>query len=141
MAWTNITKPAVGDPTKKQAFADVVVDDLTYLYNQFLSLVGSREIIVNGSFESDADADGYPDGWTRTLYTGGSFTFDLSTSAADGKAIHGKRSVKFTSPGGVGNGGGYLESTDFFEISENRTYVLSWQHKSSVAGIHNLVES
>lgn len=140
MPFTVITPPSQGDPTRLEAFAEPVIEDLTYLYNQFLSLVGSREIVVNGSFESDADSDGFPDGWTRTLYTGGTFLHDTSTVAADGKSIHGKRSVKFTSPGGGGNGGGYLVTNDFFEVTESRTYVLTWQHKSSAAGIHNLVE-
>lgn len=138
--WTTITTPAVGDPTKKQSFAERVVNNLVYLFNAFLSLVGSRETVINGSFESDADADGYPDGWTLTLYTGGTFSHETSTAAADGKAQHGKRSIKFTSPGGVGNGGGFVTSTDFFEIAENRAYFLAWWHKSSVAGIHNLVQ-
>ena len=140
MAWTNITKPAVGEPTKQQSFASTVVDDLTFLYNSFLSLVGSRETVINGSFESDADGDGFPDGWTLTKYTGGTFSHETSTAAADGKAIHGKRSIKFTSPGGGGNGGGFVTSTDFFEVTEGRNYGVTWQHKSSVAGIHNLAQ-
>ena len=137
MAWTSITKPSVGDPTKKTAFADAVVDDLTFLYNQFLSVVGNREIVINGSFESDSDADGYPDGWTRTLYSGGSFTWDQSTSAADGKAYHGKRAAKFTSPGGGGNGGGYIVSESYFEVTEGRPYKIQFATKSSVADVHN----
>lgn len=137
MAWTNISAPSVGNPTRLTAFAVAVIDNLTYLYNAFLSLVGSREIIVNGSFESDADSDGYPDGWTRTIYGGGggSFLHDTSVSAADGLAIHGKRSVKFTTPGGGGSGGGTIETTDYFEITEGRTYVLTWQAKASAAAI------
>jgi hypothetical protein len=137
MSWTNITKPSVGDPTKKAAFADALVDDLTFLYNQFLSVVGNREIILNGSFESDADGDSYPDGWTRTLYTGGSFTWDQSTVAADGKAYHGKRSVKFTSPGGASKGGGYITSESFFEVTEGRPYKIQFATKSSAADVHN----
>lgn len=141
MAFTFITKPAVGDPTKKQAFADAVVDDLTYLYNSLLSAIGSREIISNGSFEADTDADGIPDGWTKTLFAGSStFSHEQSTVAADGKSIHGKRAVKFTSIGGGGSGGGYVQSTDFFEVSESRFYLMSFQHKSSVAGIRNKAE-
>lgn len=140
MPFTSITKPNVGDPTKKQSFADPVIDNLNFLYNLLTSTIGSREIITNGSFESDVDADTLPDNWTRTLYTGGSFSHELSTSAADGKSIHGKRSVKFTSPGGGGNGGGFIETTDFFEVSSERYYFVSFSHKASVAGIHNLVE-
>jgi len=140
MPFITITKPNVGDPTKKQSFADLVIDNLIFLWNQFLSLVGSREIIVNGSFESDADGDGIPDGWTRTLFTGGSFSHEQSTAIGDLKSFHGARAIKFTSPGGAGNGGGYVDTTDFVECSENRAYWLSWQSKSSVAGVRNKVD-
>lgn len=140
MPFTVITKPSVGDPTKKTSFSDAVVDDLNFLYNLLLSTIGSREIITNGSFESDVDVDGIPDNWTRSLYTGGSFSHETSTSAADGKSIHGKRSVKFTSPGGASNGGGYIETTDYFEVSEKRPYLVAFAIKSSAAGIHNVVE-
>jgi hypothetical protein len=139
MAFTNITKPAVGDPTKKTAFADAVIDDLTFLYNQFLSVVGSREIVINGSFESDADADGIPDGWTRTLQTGGVFLHDTSTSAADGKSSHGKRSVKFTSDGVGGHGGGDVTTTDFMECTNAKILGVLWQMKSTAANAGNKV--
>lgn len=139
MSWVNLSTPSVGDPTEVQ-FASTVIGNLQFLYNQFLSVVGNREVVINGSFESDADADGYPDGWTRSLHPGGSFTWDNSTVAADGKAWHGKRSVKFTSPGGGGNGGGTITSESFFEVSEGRTMKVSFATKSSVIDVHNKVE-
>lgn len=64
----------------------------------------------NGSFEIDSDNDGVPDGWTVTLYNGGSAGFETTNVA------HGNRAYKFVHPGGSGNGGGYLES-DYIPIS------------------------
>lgn len=136
--WTNITSPSVKDPTRK-IFAENVVGNLTYLYNWLLGVLGTREVILNGSFESDADADSVPDGWVISLFTGGSFSFETSTSAADGKAYHGKRSIKLTSPGGASNGGGTATTENFFEVSEGRLYRLTFAMKSSVADVHNKI--
>jgi hypothetical protein len=132
MSWTNITKPSVGDPTKKQAFADAVIDDLTFLKSAVDSL-GAKSLIKNGSFEIDADADSIPDNWTRTVYTGG--TFAIETTAP----IHGAKAIKFTRASGAGNGGGYIES-DYFEVTENRPLALRWQHYCSAAGLKDRVE-
>lgn len=137
--WTNITSPSVKDPTRK-TFAEYVVGNLAYLYNWLLGVLGTREVILNGSFESDADNDTVPDGWSITLYTGGSFSYETSTIAADGKSYHGKRSVKFTSPGGASNGGGWFESENVFEVSEGRSYELQFALKSTVVDVHNKVE-
>lgn len=134
-----MVSPVAGDPTEVD-FAAQVIDNMAFLYNQFLSVVGTREVILNGSFESDADADTYPDGWVRTLYTGGTFTYEESVVAGDGLAWHGKRSISFTSPGGGGNGGGYVTSENFIEVSEGRPYKIQFASKSSVAGIHNKAE-
>lgn len=84
--------------------------------------------VLNGSFESDSDLDGIPDNWTRYLYPGGSSAFDVADY------IHGKRSYKFVHPGGVGNGGGYLES-DYIAVSNLFFPPLPMAFKSSVTGI------
>jgi len=140
MAWINLTAPAAGDPTEVD-FAEDVVNDLAFLYNQFLSVVGAREVVLNGSFESDADNDSFPDGWTPTEYTGGDIAWLESTVAADGKAWHGKRSLSFTSPGGgAPNGGGYITGDNFIEVSEGRPYKIQFAMKSSVADVHNKCE-
>ncbi|GAB4247937.1 MAG: hypothetical protein OHK0028_24790 [Deltaproteobacteria bacterium] len=90
--------------------------------------IGSIGEVLNGSFESDSDADGVPDNWTRYLYPGGSAAFDPVDS------IHGKRSYKFVHPGGVGNGGGYLES-DYIAVSNLFFPPLPMAFKASVTGI------
>lgn len=135
MPFTSITKPAVGDPTRK-SLADAIIDNLAFL-NSVLNSGGAgivSQVVVNGSFEYDSDSDAIPDGWTRTLYTGGSSAIETSDQH------HGKKAFKFTSPGGGGNGGGYLTSTDFIHITPARSFALSWELKSSVAGVLNKVE-
>ena len=130
MPFVSITKPTQGDPTKK-TLADAIIDNLEDLNSR---LAGVSLGVQNGSFEEDTDSDGIPDKWARTLYTGGSFTRDNTDQQ------HGLYSAKFTSPGGVGNGGGYLESTDFFSVSPNRPIEVLWEMKSSVVDVSNKVE-
>lgn len=131
MAWTSITKPTLGEATKK-SLADAIIDDLSDL-NSRVSLVANAAL-QNGSFEYDADADGVPDNWTKTLYTGGSSAIETTDVA------HGQKSYKFVSPGGAGNGGGYLASDDYIPCSPYRFVFIDFLIKSSAAGIHNLVE-
>jgi hypothetical protein len=135
-SFTDITKPSQGDTTTK-AFADAVVDNLNYLFGQISGLLGIA--VPNSSFEKDTDADSIPDQWTRTLYTGGSLTI-TGDGLADTACNHGRRAIKFTSPGGASNGGGYLDSTDFLECTPGRAIIVSVQHYSSVATIRNKVD-
>ncbi len=135
MSWNNINEPNVGEPTKKQSFARLVIQNLIYLYNQIASLGGSGgSDVANGGFESDTDNDGTPDGWTVTLFPGGSFVIDSTTQA------EGTKSAKFTHPGGAGNGGGYIQTNDFSSCSELRSLNLNWTQKASVAGIRAIVQ-
>lgn len=129
MSFTAITKPTEGDPTRKSTI-DAIIDDLAFLYGRSNTV----NTIVNPSFEDDTDADGIPDAWTRTLFSGGSFLLDNSTQT------NGVNSVKFTSPGGGGNGGGRLDSADPFPVSPNRALALFWEMISSAAGVSNKVE-
>lgn len=129
MAFTAVTKPTQGATTKK-SLIDTVIDDLAFLYSR----LNVAQAAVNGSFENDTDSDGIPDEWTRTLYTGGTFLLDNTDQQS------GLYSIKFTSPGGGGNGGGYIESTDPFPVSPNRQVEVRWEMKSSAAGVSNRVE-
>jgi hypothetical protein len=131
MAFTNIATPNVGDPTKKQSFAQAVIDNLSYLYNVVLRVL-SNDGFENGSFESDVDGDGIPDGWAKTL-TGGTITLD-NTAA---NVAHGLYSVKFVN---TGAGGGYLQYVDYFEVTTGRSFVISWQQKSNIATVTNKIE-
>ena len=133
MAWTDIAKRAVGDCIPK-SWLDTFIDNLVHLYNSAGgSGTGSSGSLQNGSFENDTDADGIPDGWTRTLYTGGSFAIETTAPA------HGAKAIKFTSPGGSGNGGGYIENDDYILCSEVRPVVLRWVMWGT-ADVNNLVD-
>jgi hypothetical protein len=128
MPYTAITKPTQGTATKK-SIIDALIDNDVF----FNAAIAALEFVdvLNGSFENTTA--GVPDEWTFTNYNGGSGAIDTSAS-------HGLNSYKITSPGGGGNGGGYLTSNTFFAVSPLRPLILSWQQISSVAGIHNLVE-
>ncbi|MBT9171148.1 MAG: hypothetical protein DDT18_01516 [Actinobacteria bacterium] len=91
--------------------------------------------IPNGSFEIDANNDGIPDGWTRHLYPGGSGILIAEPVAL----AHGARSFTFIHPGGVGNGGGFLES-DFVEVDSLIRKTLHFILWSSVPGVRNMVQ-
>jgi hypothetical protein len=128
----SISAPEQGDPTRL-AFALAILAELESLRGEIGQSLGLSGL-PNASFESDTDADGIPDAWMFTAYTGGSGLLDDTT------AIHGRRAFVITSPGGTGNGGGYLETTDFIAVSPNRQVRLAWELKSSAAEIHNRVE-
>jgi len=106
-----------------------IKDNFDYLYGQFSQVPD----VPNGSFENDADSDGTPDNWTKALYPGGALAADTTTPADGAKA------VKFTHPGGAGNGGGSLTS-DYIPCSEYVKYWASFLHKASAAGMKNLVQ-
>src|ERR1051326_1132028 len=127
--WATLNKPSQGEATRL-ALIWAIIDHLGLLRTQ----QSTGALIPNGSFEDDADADGVPDQWTKTLFTGGTFAIDTTDQQ------HGDSSAKFTSPGGAGNGGGYLTTDDFFPVSPNRTVEVLWEMKSSAAGVSNRVE-
>lgn len=85
-----------------------VRNSFNWLYGVVGTLAG--EGAQNGFFEIDSDADGVPDGWTSSLYPGGSLS--LNTTAQP----HGSQCVRINHPGGSGNGGGYLES-DYMPVA------------------------
>lgn len=82
--------------------------------------------IQNGSFEIDSDANGIPDAWDLSLFTGGTGVLDTSI------VYHGNKSFKFNHPGGAGNGGGQLTS-EFFPVSTGESWQITFALKSSVA--------
>lgn len=94
------------------------------------SATGTGNLALNPSFESDTDADGLPDNWTRTLYSGGAFTLDTTDSYG------GAQSAKFTS---TGTGGGYLTSESTFPVSPSVAYTIGWAMKGT-ADVRNTVD-
>lgn len=105
-----------------------------WLYSQVSAFAGPNPNLANPSFELDTDSDGIPDGWTRSLYTGGAGVYDVDD------AIDGMKSYKFTHPGGAGNGGGYLES-DYFGCNPLNPPWLGWMIKCSATGVKNILQA
>lgn len=118
MAFTSITKPAVGDPTRQSIVSDVI-DNLNDLNVRIGS--GGASGISNPSFENDEDADADPDGWTVTD-TGGTHTLPTS----DGAQSHGAAAINFAYPASA-SGGGYLETTDFYECAPGEIIGIAWK--------------
>lgn len=134
MSWTFLTKRTLGTNVPK-SWLDTIVDNLTHLFNLMGGAgTGAGGSLQNGSFENDVDSDGIPDGWTQTLYTGGSAAFDSLTPG------HGAKAYSFTSPGGTGNGGGYLTSDDYITCTANRPITVGFLLRSTAAGCHNAVD-
>jgi len=100
-------------------------------YTVTSTAASATNLIPNASFETDTNSDSTPDSWVLTGYTGSTNTLDTSDQ------YHGAQSGKFVS---VGNGGGYYTSEDYIEITEGRTYTLSFAVKSSVVDVRNLVQ-
>lgn len=94
-------------------------------FEYFLGLIGilSTTDIPNGFFEVSS-SPGSPDSWDVTLYAGGSSTLDTSAPMA------GVQSLKFTHPGGSGNGGGYADS-EYMPCGVDNPVTLSFIIKSS----------
>lgn len=137
MSYTSITPPNQGDPTRKALIDALIANDVF-----FYSIIGGilSFVLPNGSFElwTNNGSEDLPDNWTRTLYTGGAFVL-TGDGRPDTECHHGKVAVKFTSPGGAGNGGGFLETSDYLECTPLRPFILSWLTRSTAAGVRNKV--
>jgi len=125
MPFIEQAKPAAGDPTRKEDI-DTLIDNSTFLNNNIAASVGG--LIINWSFETDADSDGEADGWVYTNYTGGSNALETSNESG------GVTSQSFTSTV-LANGGCYADSLDYFEVIGDEYY--NWQIKvhASVANV------
>jgi hypothetical protein len=129
MPFTSITTAdiQVKKPVK-QELMQTIKDDLDYFNTQAYDLF----VLPNASFEIDSDSDGTPDRWNLYLYPGG------TAARTDTDQTHGLYSMKFTHPGGPGNGGGYLYS-DYVQCSPLCAYNVALSIKCSVAGMFNSV--
>lgn len=127
MSVTIPSVPNVGDPTTRQ-FASTVIQALVDLNSVSGGGGGggssSGTLLLNGSFETDADINGTPDNWTVTLQTAGAFTI-TGNGQADTACVSGSKAIKFTSIGGGSNGGGQIKS-DFFEVTPLRPLKIEW---------------
>ena len=124
MPFTTITPPAVGDPTKKTAFADAVINNLTDL-NSRIGTGGASSGIPNSSFEDDGDADGDPDSWTVTNIGGTS-----GIIATSGDQAHGLNAWKVDYPASAAQGA-TIQTNDYIAISPDEIIYLAWKMKGT----------
>lgn len=124
----NPGKPVVG----LSGFGEKVKNSLDFL-NGALSAADVTGL-SNGSFEvaSDVANPDVPDGWTKSLYAGGSGGRDIVSPQ------HGAACVKFVHPGGAGNGGGYLTS-NYVVCSPLMPIFLEVAHWATNAAMHNQI--
>jgi hypothetical protein len=113
-------------PTNVVVYTD---DDINL--TETSSSTGNANLILNASFEDDGDGDGIPDNWTRTLFSGGTFSLDTTDT------FNGAVSAKFVS---IGTGGGFLTSTSTFSVSPSIIYTVGFAIKCSIADARNVVE-
>ena len=133
MAFTSITKPSVGDATKKTAFADAVINNLTDL-NSRIGTGGASSGIPNSSFEDDGDADGDPDSWTVTNIGGTS-----GIIATSGDQAHGLNAWKVDYPASAAQGA-TIQTNDYIAISPDEIIYLAWKMKgTSATGANHVV--
>lgn len=92
---------------------------------------GNYNLVLNGTFEDDTGGDGTPDSWDSFTYTPGG-----SVTRITDDQNHGAASMKFIS---TGSGGGYLTTTNFFEVSPLRNIEVTFLIQSSVVDVRNVV--
>ena len=93
---------------------------------------GVYNLVQNGGFETDSDADGEPDNWTLVPDTNGTIAIDSTT----GNHSNGANSLKFTSGG---SGGGSAITTPYSEVTASGYVQVAFRLKSSVATVKNIV--
>ncbi|MDH4183353.1 MAG: hypothetical protein OEV92_03960 [Nitrospinota bacterium] len=90
-------------------------------------------LVGNGSFETDANADSLPDDWTTVKYDAGTSTATLITSSQ----AHGANALKF---GSLGDGGGTATQNGYSQVNPGRIYWASFAMLSSVVDVRNVVD-
>lgn len=110
MGYTSLdaTAIAVGKPLPYTLLL-TVKNDLDYLNGLLAGSLQGGNLLTNGDFEIDSDADGRPDNWTITTYAGGEATL-VTTATTWAEPICGGKTLVVRKPAGVGNGGAYVYS-------------------------------
>lgn len=110
----SVTDPGVG-VTTKESWAKAIADALnSTTINTIYNENNGVPNLINGSFEvyqGTLNVDATPNNWDVTLLTGGIF------NVTGANVTHGSKSAFFQAPGGTGNGGAYIQSTDFLPVS------------------------
>ncbi len=90
-------------------------------------MVPYQDLIANGSFETDSDGDGKPDGWTATDRPGATWSID------DTVAYSGSRSMRLSIPSAAPESNAATLRTTIEDIAPNSYYCL-WA-KARAVGI------
>ncbi|MGI9251126.1 MAG: hypothetical protein ACR2PR_08010 [Pseudohongiellaceae bacterium] len=90
----------------------------------------SGNLISNGSFEDDTNADGTPDSWDLTSFTNSNNARDTTESTEGGA------SFRFT--GTDANGGGELQTTNFFPVNDADDLRVNFDIRSTVVNVQNI---
>lgn len=108
--------------------SDVLVYTESGINPDALAESDNFNLLPNGSFEINTAADSKtPDSWTLT---------ETGTALLDETdQRNGIKALKFTS---AGSGGGGVETTTAFAVTEGRTYQVSWSQKGT-ANVRNIV--
>lgn len=109
----------MGDPTKKTAFADAVIDNLSNLNGR--AGAGSASI-PNAGFDTDTDSDGDPDSWTVTD-TGGTHTIEDDDNTEQAR---GTSAFQVAYPASS-SGGAYIETTDSIDVAAGEWLKIGWK--------------
>jgi hypothetical protein len=97
--------------------------------NTSSALSTGANLVVNGSFEIDADTDGKPDSWDIQPYSGSDISITTSV------VTNGTRALEFNSATS-GSGGGVAESLKF-PVTEGKTVLVSWSFYATNADTLN----
>ena len=118
-----------GRPSSSIDLWDKVKNNFDYLHGYQGSGTSGDNLIINPSFEIDADNNLLPDSWhIHTIFPGGKI--ELVPNPNDNtRPLEGKRSLKISTTGGAGNGGGIIES-DYFPVMYTNYYTFDINNNS-----------
>lgn len=120
----------VGRPLKQSIFQKIK-DNFDSIQGNVATAIESA-MVQNGSFEIDSNEDGIPDGWTKTLYSGGAGAFYTLDPG------HGAKGYHFTNV--TGAGGGYISTNEYIPCTEFRPLSYRMLMKNSGAGVYSIGE-
>ena len=129
--WSGEYKVVISDEFDTDPPTNPVITRDNYGAGETVETANEVNLIPNGSFEIDEDADNLPDNWDVVTYSGGTSALDSSDQT------HGGKSMKFVS---TGNGGGYITTSNFLEVSSLQDIVFFISLKSSVVDVRNLIQ-
>lgn len=110
---------------------DVLIYSMDYFGQGEDTEADSEQVPLNGSFETDTNADGTPDSWSLTPGTNGTIATDTADSAK------GLTSLKFTGTDATGGG---TATSDKFDVLKGDSASVSFAYISSAVDTLNKVD-